>query len=293
MRAFTFTSDINEKRVWFIHQPLKQSPCFIFNGLTQTVWHYRSKTELVLLSWLNRCSIMKQKRVRQQLGGPSVYLLHFISFGEVLFFPGRRVLWFGGESEHLRLNVRALRSWQNSWVVLGNTPRGRRERRESSCWQLDAPWWGGEGGEERREEEEEGEWMVVGVWGKGGGGVSLRWISLQSSVIGLRSEQPDWGAPPFSFFLLVLFVFFVVVACSRALAARCVQGTAWKPNPCSACTERSLSLSRCACSISPSPSWTTWWALIPRQAGWVYVCVWMQRVCGEEHKCIHTYCICI
>lgn len=49
--------------------------------------------------------------------------------------------------------------------------------------------------------------MVVGVWGKGGGGVSLRWISLQSSVIGLRSEQPDWEAPPFSFFLLVLFVF--------------------------------------------------------------------------------------
>lgn len=66
------------------------------------------------------------------------------------------------------------------------------------------------------------------------------------------------GSSSFFIFSSGFICVFVVVARSRALAARCVQGTAWKPNPCSACTERSLSLSRCACSISPSPSWMTW-----------------------------------
>lgn len=44
---------------------------------------------------------------------------------------------------------------------------------------------------------------------------------------------------------------------------RSVPTEAWRPSLCSICTELSLSLSRCACLIFPSASWTTWWAQTP------------------------------
>ena len=139
---------------------------------------------------------------------------------------------------------------------------------------------GGGGGEERREEEEGGReargaqgcWWLERTGGGGGVGVSLFFSetdSSQSTPGGRASEQPAWGVT--SFILFIFFNFFqffftllhfllvyVCLASGRAAALRCVQCTAWKPSPCSTCTEPSLSPLRCACSTSLLPSWKTW-----------------------------------
>ena len=116
MSAFTFIGDINETGGWFIHQPQKQSPCFIFNGLTQAVWHYRSKTELVLPSWLNRCSITKQKRFRRHLRAP-LDTCCISSGGALLFVSGRLLHAVRDQSEHFSLNVTATRERTHTAVV--------------------------------------------------------------------------------------------------------------------------------------------------------------------------------
>lgn len=81
---FTFTSNINERGGWFIHQPQKLAHCFIFNGLTQTVWHslqeQNSPSSLMKSQQHNEAE--ESQTAPQNL---SVYLLHFIWQGFFFF----------------------------------------------------------------------------------------------------------------------------------------------------------------------------------------------------------------
>lgn len=74
--------------------------------------------------------------------------------------------------------------------------------------------------------------------------------SSQSSVKGREIRRGEF---PYFFFFPVI----------PRVAVRGDRSERWKPSLCSTCTELSLNLSRCACWISPSPSWMTWWAPPP------------------------------
>ena len=72
-----------------------RSPCFIFNGLPQTVWHYRAVPSLLIKSLQHN----EAEEIQTETQNPSVHLLHCI-WPDFPFFPppGRRMR-FCGESE--------------------------------------------------------------------------------------------------------------------------------------------------------------------------------------------------
>lgn len=228
----------------------KPSPWFIFQGLTQTGGFWSSGTDSVLLPWLNCCS---RRRPWRRLS--------------VLFF--NFLLWF----LHVADGAVALLAWalqegivHNSWALGQYLPEDC-ETRKSSCRQLRRFL----AREQRRWRRREGGRGIGGGWRKDETrkrkGVQLLEPGRSSGVDGGQSSvkgrvrDPSWGVP-FSFFFSTIFF-------STPFNSRCVYwewwgdsdpSEAWKPSLCSTCTEPSLNLSRCACWISPSPSWTTWWA---------------------------------
>lgn len=101
-------------------------------------------------------------------------------------------------------------------------------RRESSCWQLDVPWWEGRKDEERKRVG--GRRGVVGGWEEeeeeeeGGGGSSF---SLRRIPRSLQWEQSDRAASLGSSFLIFILFFYgfllVCVCCERRSDGRAVR----------------------------------------------------------------------
>lgn len=193
--------------------------------------YWRSKTESVLLSWWNRCSIMKQRRVRRHLR--TSLCTCYISFGKGFFFffvhdaygsvaslspPSG---WtFKGERKqtHCGRGITAECCW-----VVGQYLQ-KTGRQESSCWQLRRSLVREEGTRRRRggktrrgrgREGNEGSAGLLETWEEeeeeGRVGVPLFFFYLWRIPRSFRwewaSEQPARGVPAWFFFSCFIFPF--------------------------------------------------------------------------------------